>query len=93
VVTAVATPTPAPTATVAPTTTITFGKHYAIGDPGSYLGSKFGSNSSPTGTGGPAAAVTTEATLKPGSRAYGITPPKGQFIRWYPAARWAAGIK
>jgi hypothetical protein len=32
------------------------------------------------------------ATLKPGSRAYGITPPAGRFIRWYPAARWAAGI-
>lgn len=93
VVTAVATPTPAPTATVAPTPTVTFGKRYAIGDPGSYLSTKFGSNSSTTGTGGPAAAVTTEATLKPGSRAYGITPPKGQFIRWYPAARWAAGIK
>ena len=34
----------------------------------------------------------TEATLKPGGRAYGLTPPAGKFVRWYPAARWAAGM-
>ena len=90
VVTPVATPTPMP---VAPTAQITYGKRYAIGDPGAFLGTKFGSNGSATGTGGPSAVTTAEPTLKPGSRAYGITPPKGMFIRWYPAARWAAGLR
>ena len=70
----------------------TLGRRYAIGDPGSFLGTKFSPNATAAGTrvevGG-----TSEATLKPGSRAYGITPPAGKFVRWYPAARWAAGIK
>ncbi len=92
VVTAVATPTPVP-ARAAPTAQVTYGKRYAIGDPGAFLGTKFGSNGSSTGTNGPSTVTTAEPTLKPGSRAYGITPPKGMFIRWYPAARWAAGIR
>ena len=92
VVTAVETPAPVP-AQATPTAQVTFGKRYAIGDPGAFLGTKFGSNGSATGTNGPSAVTTDEPTLKPGSRAFGITPPKGVFIRWYPAARWAAGIR
>lgn len=73
--------------------TFGFGKRYAIGNPGSYLGTRFGSGGTPSDTSGPIAVTGPQATLKPGSRAYGITPPAGRFIRWYPAARWQAGIK
>ena len=90
VVTASATPTPVP-AVIAPAATPTWGRRYAIGDPGSFLGTKFSPNGTATGTGSKSVA-SSEATLKPGSRAYGITPPAGKFVRWYPAARWAAGI-
>jgi hypothetical protein len=82
-------------AVIAPGVQPTFGigKRYAIGDPGSFIGTRFGSGGTPTDSGGPRAVTGPEATLKPGSRAYGITPPAGKFIRWYPAARWKAGIK
>jgi hypothetical protein len=73
-------------------TQVSYGKHYAIGDPGSFIGSTFGSGGTATGSERTGARVTTAATLKPGSRAYGITPPAGRFVRWYPAARWAAGL-
>ena len=73
--------------------TFGFGKRYAIGNPGSYLGTRFGSGGTPSDTSGPIAVTGPQPTLKPGSRAYGITPPAGRFIRWYPAARWQAGIK
>ena len=51
VVTASATPTPVPV-TIAPAATPTWGRRYAIGDPGSFLGTKFGPNGTATGTGG-----------------------------------------
>lgn len=69
------------------------GKRYAIGNPGSFIGTRFGSGGTSTDTGGSRTVTGPEATLKPGSRAYGITPPAGKFVRWYPAARWKAGIK
>lgn len=69
------------------------GKRYAIGNPGSFIGTRFGSNGTATGSGGSTSVTSPEATLKPGSRAYGLTPPTGKFVRWYPAARWKAGIK
>ncbi len=82
-------------AVIAPGVQPTFGvgKRYAIGNPGSFIGTRFGSGGTPADSGGPRAVTEPEATLKPGSRAYGITPPAGKFIRWYPAARWKAGIK
>ncbi len=70
-----------------------FGKRYAVGNPGSFLGTKYGSGGTSTDTKGSRRVTTTDAVLKPGSRSYGLTPPKGQFVRWYPAARWGAGIK
>jgi hypothetical protein len=70
-----------------------WGKRYTVGDPGSYLGSRAGSSTAPTGTGSRRVASTTGTALKPGSRSYGTTPPaSGSFVRWYPAARWAAGL-
>lgn len=92
VITASATPAPVP-ATIAPAVQPTFGRRYAIGNPGSFLGTRFGANGTATGPGGSTSVTGTGATLKPGSRAYGITPPAGKFVRWYPAARWAAGIR
>lgn len=82
--------------TIAPGTqpTFSFGKRYAIGDPGSFIGTRFGvGGTGNTTTTGSRSVSGVEPTLKPGSRAYGIRPPAGRFIRWYPAARWAAGIK
>ncbi len=73
--------------------TFSVGKRYAIGNPGSFISTRFGSGGTPADTSGPRAVTSPQATLKPGSRAYGITPPAGRFIRWYPAARWKAGIK
>ncbi len=71
-----------------------WGKRYAVGDPGTYLGSRAGSSTAPAGTGKRRIEATTGTVLKPGSKSYGITPPgAGSFVRWYPAARWAAGIK
>ncbi|HIH04348.1 MAG TPA: hypothetical protein HA263_11080 [Methanoregulaceae archaeon] len=71
----------------------TWGKRYAVGNPGSYLGSRFSAGSTATGTSGGRAVTTTDTVLKPGSRAYGVTPPAGKFVRWYPAARWATGLR
>jgi hypothetical protein len=102
--TATPTPTPAPVVitasptpaavqvTVAPVATTTFGRRYAIGNPGSFLGTPFGPGGAPTETGRSGAAVAPAVTERPGSRAFGTTPPAGRFVRWYPAARWAAGI-
>ncbi|MEN6518882.1 MAG: hypothetical protein ABFC38_12020 [Methanospirillum sp.] len=71
-----------------------WGKRYTVGDPGTYLGTRAGSSTAPTGTSGRRVAATTGTVLKPGSTSYGITPPaSGSFVRWYPAARWQAGIK
>lgn len=72
--------------------TYSFGKRYAIGDPGSYIGTRFGSGGT-TIEPGTRAVTPAGPTLKPGSRAYGLTPPAGRFIRWYPEARWKAGIR
>ena len=74
--------------------TFRFGKRYAVGDPGSFLGTKYGGGTTTTVTKRTRTVTGSDAVLKPGSRAYGITPPaSGSFVRWYPAARWAAGIK
>ena len=86
------TPLPTVVAPVAVGPAFGIGKRYAIGDPGSYIGTRFGSGGTTTGT-GTRVVTTTEPTLKPGSRAYGLTPPAGRFIRWYPEARWKAGIR
>ncbi len=93
VITASATLTPAPTTVAPAATTTTWGRRYAIGNPGSFLGSRFGTNGTAASSGGSRSATVAEATLKPGSRAYGLTPPAGKFVRWYPEARWAAGIR
>ncbi len=97
-------PTPVPTAVVtetstaspSPATTVSTGqtsrgKHYAVGNPGSYLGTTFGGSGTATGRSGET--VTTGTPLKPGSVATGTTPPTGKFVRWYPAARWATGLR
>lgn len=78
----IATPTPAPASGPV--------KRYAVGDPGSFLDARAGSGDAPTPA--PTAVVTPGPALKPGSRAYGLVPPSGGFVRWYPAARWKAGI-
>ncbi len=69
------------------------GKRYAIGNPGSFLGTRFGTGGLPSQPRAPRTITADGTVLKPGSVSFGITPPKGQFVRWYPAARWAAGIK
>lgn len=89
--------TPTPTASPSPATTVTTaqatrGKRYTIGNPGSYLSSTFGGGAA-AGSTGSGAAVTTVPRLKPGSVATGITPPTSRFVRWYPAARWATGLR
>lgn len=86
------TPVPTVVAPGAVRPTFSFGKRYAIGDPGSYIGTRFGSGGT-TIEPGTRAVTTAGPTLKPGSRAYGLTPPEGRFIRWYPEARWKAGIR
>jgi hypothetical protein len=86
-----ATVTPAVTTTSA-SPSFAYGKRYAVGNPGSFLGTAFSSSGTSTGTSSPRAAITPAETDTPGSRAFGITPPTGQFVRWYPAARWQAGI-
>lgn len=78
--------------TPAPQAPFGVGKRYAIGSPGSFIGTRFGSGGTPAG-GGAGAVTTPEPVLRPGSRAYGLKPPAGRFIRWYPAARWMAGIR
>jgi hypothetical protein len=80
------------TATPVPTAAQTAkGKHYAVGNPGSYLGSTFGGSGTTTGS-GRSRAITTGQALRPGSVATGVTPPAGKFVRWYPASRWASGL-
>lgn len=69
-----------------------FGKRYAIGNPGTFISTRFGSGGNATVPAGSKQVTGPAVTLKPGSRSYGITPPAGRFIRWYPAARWAAGL-
>jgi hypothetical protein len=73
--------------------TFGYGKRYAIGNPGSFIGTRFGVGGTGNTTTGSRSVSGIEPTLKPGSRAYGLRPPAGKFIRWYPEARWAAGIK
>ncbi len=73
--------------------TFSVGKRYAVGNPGTFIGTRFGAGGTGGNTTGTRTAVTIPATLKPGSRAYGITPPGGKFVRWYPEARWAAGLR
>ncbi|MEN6341753.1 MAG: lamin tail domain-containing protein [Methanospirillum sp.] len=68
------------------------GKRYAIGKPGAFLGGRFGSGNATAGP-GPRTVSAGGTVLKPGSISFGLAPPKGQFVRWYPAARWAAGIR
>ncbi|MEN6342917.1 MAG: SGNH/GDSL hydrolase family protein [Methanospirillum sp.] len=98
-------PTPVPTTAVTPAVTASAisanvpvsthaasGKHYAVGNPGSYLGGAFGSGGSPTSS-TRSRAVERGQTLKPGSVAHGITPPTDRYVRWYPATRWAAGMR
>lgn len=69
-------------------------KRYAIGNPGSLLGTRFGMGGWTTPTGTVRTVSTTGNDLKPGNVAFGIAPPSsGSFVRWYPAARWAAGLK
>lgn len=70
------------------------GRRYAIGNPGSLLGTRFGMGGSTTPTRTVRTVSTTGNDLKPGNVSFGITPPSsGSFVRWYPAARWAAGLK
>ncbi len=88
-----AAPTPVPNAIAPAATPTTWGRHYAIGNPGSFLGTRYGSGGNATSAGGSTAGASAVVTLRPGSRAYGITPPAGKFVRWYPAARWAAGLR
>lgn len=86
----VAGPVVQPVTTLAPAST--WGKRYAVGNPGTYLGSRsIGGIVSTPGDAQQVAA--TGPTLKPGSVSYGVTPPApGSFVRWYPAARWKAGM-
>lgn len=83
----------APAVTIAqPRATFIAGKRYAVGNPGAYLGTHYSVGGRITVT-DPKIRIGPVETYKPGSWAYGITPPTGQFVRWYPAARWGAGIK
>lgn len=74
-------------------TTVIGGKRYAIGNPGSFIGTRFGSGGTGDNTTTRRTVTGGETTLKPGSRAYGINPPASRFVRWYPEARWKAGIR
>lgn len=86
-------PEPAQTVPVITTKpTCACGKQYAVGDPGAFIGGYFGSDKTIAEVVRPISVTTTSPTYAPGSGAYGITPPTGQFVRWYPAARWKAGI-
>ena len=93
----VTTPSPVPQPAVTPAATPgasrTWGRRYAVGNPGTFLGSRSATGSAPSVTTTRRVAAVGPA-LEPGSRSYGITPPAaGSFARWYPAARWAAGIR
>ncbi len=69
-------------------------RRYAIGNPGSLLGARFGTGGSTTPTGTVRTVSTTGNGPRPGTVSFGIAPPSsGSFVRWYPAARWAAGLR
>lgn len=69
------------------------GKRYTIGKPGTFLGGRFGPGNVTAGP-GPRTVQVNGTVLKPGSISFGIVPPSsGSFVRWYPAARWAAGLR
>ncbi len=88
-------PLPVPLPTGVPgVTSLQGAKRYAIGDPGSLLGTRFGANGSTALTRMVRTIATTDLVLKPGSVSFGVTPPaSGSFVRWYPAERWAAEQK
>jgi hypothetical protein len=93
----VTTPSPVPQPAVTPAATRgpsrTWGRRYAVGNPGTFLGSRSAAGIASTVTPTRRVAVV-GPVLEPGSRSHGITPPAaGSFARWYPAARWAAGIR
>lgn len=93
----VTTPSPVPQPAVTPAATQapsrTWGRRYAVGNPGTFLGSRSATGVAPPVT-TPRRVSVVGPALEPGSRSHGITPPAaGSFARWYPAARWAAGIK
>ncbi|MEN6341019.1 MAG: lamin tail domain-containing protein [Methanospirillum sp.] len=69
------------------------GKRYAIGKPGTFLAGRFGAGNVTAGPGSQTVMVN-GTVLRPGRISFGIAPPSsGSFIRWYPAARWAAGLR
>ena len=93
----VTTPSPVPQPAVTPAGTQnpprTWGRRYAVGNPGVFLGSRSAAGIAPSAATTRRVAAVGPA-LEPGSRSHGITPPAaGSFARWYPAARWAAGIR
>ncbi len=69
------------------------GRRYGIGNPGSLLGTRFGMNGSTAPTGTVRTIPTTDMVPRPGSISFGIAPPEGQFVRWYPAERWVADLR
>lgn len=94
---AVTTPSPVPQPVRMPAATRalekTWGRRYAVGNPGTFPGSRSATGTAPTATGTRRVAAVGPA-LEAGSRFHGITPPAaGSFARWYPVARWAAGIR
>ncbi|HIH04476.1 MAG TPA: hypothetical protein HA263_11745 [Methanoregulaceae archaeon] len=70
-----------------------FGRRYAVGNPGAFLGARTGAGGAPTGPGGTRKIEGSDGIVEPEGRGYGITLPKGQFVRWYPGARWRAGVE
>jgi hypothetical protein len=69
-------------------------RRYAIGSPGSLLGTRFGTGGWTTPTGTVRTISTTDTVLKPGSVSFAIAPPaSSSFVLWYPSVRWAAGLK
>jgi hypothetical protein len=70
------------------------GRRYAIGTPGSFLGGRFGSVTPTITSGGPRPIPSRRPVIGPGTDPYGVTPPaSGAFVRWYPATRWASGLR
>jgi lysophospholipase L1-like esterase len=86
-------PTTAPTTSVTtaittlPTTSRFGSKRYTIGE---LKGSTRGGSSSSSGSSG---SGSNSRRLSPDDTANGTTPPTKMFVRWYPAARWALGMK
>ncbi len=83
----------APVTAPTPRSSVGSGKHYAVGNPGTLIGTRFSTGDTPTATGGRRAVTSPDTVSRPGSRAHGVIPPKGQFVRWYPEARWKAGTQ